>query len=127
MLLERALIKIVNQRCAVMFLNDVDDALVESMLEREIDPFFHMRDDDQCAHRWRQIIVRISLEAHVLGEIFRLHQFADVMEIRADAAERRIGADRFRGGFGQVGHDKAVMIRARRFDCHATQERMIEI
>ena len=97
------------------------------MLQREIHAFFHMRNDDQCAHRWRQIIMRISLEAHILGEVFRLHQFADVMKIRADAAERRIRADGFRRGFGEVGHDKAVMIRARRFDCHSTQQRVIEI
>jgi len=39
--------------------------------------------------------VRVAFEAHVFGEIFRLHQFADVMKIRTDTAERRVCADRF--------------------------------
>jgi hypothetical protein len=29
-----------------MFLNNVDDALMEVVLQREIDAFFDMRDDD---------------------------------------------------------------------------------
>ena len=66
-------VEIVNQRSAVVLLNDVDDVLIEFVFESEIDPFFDVRDDDQCAHRRRQVLVRISLEAHVFGEIIRLH------------------------------------------------------
>jgi hypothetical protein len=29
-----------------MFLNDVDDALIEPVLQREIDAFFYVRNDD---------------------------------------------------------------------------------
>jgi hypothetical protein len=54
--------------------------------------------------------VGISLEAHILREVFRFHQFADVMKIRADAAEGCIRVDGFRRGFGQIGHDKAMVI-----------------
>ena len=79
------------------------------------------------AHGRRQIVVRIALEVHVLGEIFRLHQLADVVEIGADTAKRRVGADRFSGGFGQIRDDETVMISAGRFDRHPPQERVIQI
>ena len=69
----------------------------------------------------------ISLEAHIFREVFRLHQFADVMKVRADAAKGRIRADGFRRGFGEIGYDKAVMVRARCFDRHSAQQRVIKI
>src|SRR6476660_9083353 len=72
------------------------------MLEREIHTLFNVRDDDQCAHRWRQIVMGISLEAHILREVFGFHQFADVMKIRTDAAEGRIRADGFRRSIGDA-------------------------
>ncbi len=81
LLLDGPLIKIINERRAVMFLNDVDDPLIEPVFQREINAFLDVRDDNKRAHRRREIIVRISLEVHVLGEIFRLHQFADVVKI----------------------------------------------
>ena len=112
MLLKRALIKITDKRRAVMFLDDVDDALVQPVFQSEIDAFLHMRDDDQRTHRRREVIVRVAFEAHVLGEVFRLHQFADVVEIGADAAERCVCADRLRRSFGEIRHDQAVMISA---------------
>src|SRR5207249_7707713 len=80
-----------------------------------------MRDDDQGAHRWREIIVWIAFKAHVLGEVFRFHQLTDIVKIRADAAECRICADRFRGGFSEIGHDQAVMISARRSEEHTSE------
>src|SRR5207245_11695822 len=46
MLLKRALIKIADQLCAVMLLDNIDDALVQPVLEREIHAFLHVRDDD---------------------------------------------------------------------------------
>ncbi len=79
------------------------------------------------AHRRREIVVRVALEVHVLGEVFRLHQFADIVKIRTDAAERGIRADRFRGGFCEIRDDEAVVIGARRFDRHPAQQRMIQI
>jgi hypothetical protein len=94
-----------------MLLDYVDDLRIELVLERQIHPLLHMRDDYQCAHRRRQLVVRIVAGAHVLGEIFRLHQFADIMEISADSAQCRIGPDGFRGRLGEVGHGQAVVVR----------------
>ena len=69
--------------------------------------------------------MRIAFKAHVLCKVLRFHQFTDVVEISADAAERRVRADRFRGSFGEIGHHEAMMISARRFDGHASQQRMV--
>ena len=110
-----------------MLLDDVDDLLVESMFEREIHAFLDVRDNDERAHRRREIVVRIALEVHVLGEIIRLHQLADIVEIGADATKSRVRANRFRGGLGEVRDDKTVMIGAGRFDRHPAQERVIQV
>ena len=104
-----------------MLLNDIDNVLVELMLERKIDTFLHVRHDDERAHRRGEIVVRVALEAHVFGEVFRLHQFADIMKIGADTAERRVCAGRFGRGLGEIRDDKAMMIGARRFDGHAAE------
>ena len=127
LLLHRALVEIINERCAVMFLDDVDHALIEFVFERKIDALFHVSEDDQRAHCRRKIIVRIALEVHVFGEVFRLHQFADVVEIGTDTTKRGVRADLLRGRLGQVRHDQTVMVRARRLDGHATQQRMVQV
>ena len=44
-LLERAVVEIAHERCAMMLLNDIDNALIQPVLEREIHAFFHVRDD----------------------------------------------------------------------------------
>ena len=69
-----------------MLLDGVDDLLFQPVLEREVDAFLHVRDDDERAHGRREVVVRIAPEVHVLGEIFRLHDLADVVEVGADAA-----------------------------------------
>ncbi len=103
-----------------MFLNNIDDALVQFVFEREINPFLHVRDNDQRTHCRGQILVRVALEAHVFGEIVGLHQFPDIVKISTDAAESSVSADRFRRSFGQVRDHQAVVIGARRFDGHAS-------
>ena len=126
-LLQRALIKITDDRSAVMFLNDIDDALIQFVFESEINPFLDVRHDDQCAHRWRKLVVRIPLKAHVFGEVFRFHELADVVEVRTDTAKRGVGADCLGRCFSQVGHDQAVVVSPGRFDGHPSQQRMVKI
>ena len=79
------------------------------------------------AHRRREIVVRVALVIHVLGEIFRLHQFADVVKIGAHATERGVGPNRFRSCFRKIRDDKTVVICARRFNRHPAQERMVQV
>ena len=71
--------------------------------------------------------MRIAPEVHVFGKVFRFHQFPDVMKIGADAAKRRVRADGFRGRFGKIRHDQAVMVSAWGLDCHAAQQWMVQI
>ncbi len=127
LLLQGALIEVIDQRSAVVFLDNVGDAVVELVLEGEIHAFLHVRNDDQGAHRRSEIVVRIPLKIHVLGEIIGLHQFADIVEIGANAAERCVGADRFGRGLGEIRHDQAMVISARRLDRHAAEKRVVQI
>ena len=87
LLLKSALIKVGNQRRAVMLLDDVHDLGIELVLEREVHALLHVSDDDQRAHRRSQFIMRVVTRAHVFGEVFRLHELADVMKIGADATQ----------------------------------------
>ena len=111
----------------MVFLDDVDDVLIEFMFEGKIDALLHVRHDDERAHRWGEIVMRVALEAHVFCKVFRLHQFADVVEIRADTTERGVGADRFGGGLGQVRDDQTVMVGPRRLDGHSPEQRVIQV
>src|SRR5215831_16451812 len=110
-----------------MFLDDVDNLAVQTVFKREIDPFLYVGNDDERAHGWREIVVRIALKIHVLGVILRLYQLADVMEVGADSAKGRVCADGFGSGFGQIGDDEAMVIGARSFDCHSSKKRMVEV
>src|SRR6266496_5442944 len=49
------------------------------------------------------------------------------MKISADAAERRVCTNRFRGCFSEIRYDQTVMISARRLDGHTAQQRMVKI
>ena len=69
----------------------------------------------------------LRLAPHVFGEVLGLHEFADVVEIRADAADGGVGADGFGGGFGEVRDDEAVVVGAGRLDRQALEQRMIQV
>ena len=81
-------------------------SLVELVLEREIDALLDVGDDDQRAHGRREIIVRVPPGAHIFGEIFGLHQFADIVKISANPAHRRICSNDLRRGLGQIRDDE---------------------
>jgi len=110
-----------------MLLDDVDDPVIEPIFEGEVHAFFDVRNNNERAHRGSEVVVWIPLEVHVFGEVFRLHQFAYVMKLRADAAEGRIRADGFRRGLCEIGYNQAVVIRARCLDGHSAQQRVIKI
>ena len=126
-LLQGALVEETDERVAVVLADDIDHAVVQFVFQRQIDTFFDVRNDDERTHGWREVVVRIDAARHVLGEIFRLHEFADVVEIRANAADGGVRTDGFRAGFGEVGHGKAVMVGAGRFKRHALEQRMVEV
>jgi len=126
-LLQGALVEVIDKRSPVMLLNDIDDLLVKSVFECEVNAFLYVGNDDERAHRRGEVVVRIALEVHVLGEIIGFHQLADIVEVRTDAAKSGVGADCFGGRLGEVRDHKAMMIGAGRLDGHPAQERMIQV
>ena len=122
-----AVVKEAHRRVPVVLADDIDHQVVEFVFQSEVDAFLHVRNNDERTHGRREIVVRIDPAGRVLGEIFRLHHFADIVEVGADAANRRIRPDRFGAGFGEVGHGEAVMVSAGRFEGHALEQRVIEI
>ena len=127
LLLERAFVKIPHLRSAVMLLDDIDNALVELVFEREINALLHMGHDDQCAHGRGEFAVGILADAHVFGEILGLHELADVVKVGADARHRGIRPDGLGGGFGEVGDDEAVVVGAGCLDGQALEQRVVQI
>jgi hypothetical protein len=71
-----------------------------------------MRDNDQCAHGRRQFIVRVVARAHVFGEVFRLHELANVMEIRRGSVEVGAYGCRRLGEFATARRDEVPTLRA---------------
>ena len=127
LLLQRAFVKIVNLRRAVVLLDDVDDLQIQPVLEREIHALFDMRDDDQRAHGRREFVVRVAVAPHVFGEIVGLHELADVVEIRAHPAHCGVGPDGLGRGLGEIRHHQAVVIRPRRLDGQALEQRVVQV
>ena len=52
------------------------------VFQGEIHTLFDVSDDDQGAHRRREVIVRIAPMPHVLREVFRLMQLPDIVKQR---------------------------------------------
>ncbi len=127
LLLEGALVKVTDHGGAMVLLDDIDDALVELVFERQVHAFLHVGDDDERAHRRRQLVVRIAARAHIFGEILRFHKFTNVVKIRANPAYRGICADDLRCGLREVCHHQRVMVSARRLDGQAPEQRVIEV
>ncbi len=86
-----------------------------------------MGDDDEGAHGRGEVVVRVFAVVGVLGEILRLHELADVVEIRAHAADRGIRADGFGGGLGEVRDGEAVVVGAGGFHAQAFEHGVVEV
>ena len=112
----------------MVFLDHLDDTRVELVLHRQVDPIFHMRDDDQRTHRRGQGVMRIfPVFMLVLDEVSRLFQLPYIVEIGADPAHRGVRADRFRGGFRQRGYHQAVMESARSLKLHLLEQLVVQV
>ena len=79
-----------------MHRDHIDALLRQLLLSSENDHFLDMRHDNELRHRWTQLIMNRLVLAHVLGEILRLVDLADVVVIRSDAGQENIPADRLR-------------------------------
>ena len=71
--------------------------------------------------------MRVLTRTHVLREILRLHEFADVMKIGANPSKRRVRSHHLGSFFSQVGDSQAMMISARRLQAETLEQGMVEI
>ena len=110
-----------------MLADDVGDLAVEFVFQRQIDALFHMGDDDERAHRRRQVVVGVVARMHVFREIFGLHEFADIVEVGADPAEGGVRPDGLRSRFRQVRHGEAVVVGAGGLHAQALEKRMVQV
>ena len=90
-------------------------------------PLLDVRDEDQRAHRRGEVVVRVPVGTHVLREILRLHELADVVKIRARPAHAGVRADAFGRRLGQPGHGLAVLVGAGRIQREPHEQRMIQV
>ena len=73
------------------------------------------------------IVVRIAAVPHVLGEILRLMQLTDIVEVTADPRHRGIGADRLARRFRQRRDHERMLVGTGGLEHHQLQQRVIEI
>ncbi len=119
-------VEILDQRGAVMLLDEIDDRPGQAVLLGQGDAVLDMADDDQRAQGRFEVVVAV-FAGLVLDEIVRLEHLADVVEIAADADQQRIGADGLRGRFGQGRHRHAVRVRSRGAPHQFLQQRMAAV
>ena len=110
-----------------MLLDDVYHVAVQLVFQREGDAFFHMGDDDEGAHGGGEVVVRVAVVPHIFGEVFGLHEFADVVEVAAHARHCGVCADGLARCLGEVRDGEAVLESAGGFEGHAPEERVIEV
>jgi len=116
LLLEGALVEEGDFGSAMVLLDDIDDFLMESVMEGEIDAFFDMGEDDEGAHGGGEFVVGVAIVAHIFGEIIGFHEFTDIVKIGTSAAHCGVSADGFGGGFGEISDEKTMMISSWGFD-----------
>jgi len=116
LLLESALVEEGDLGSAMVLLDDIDDFLMESVMEGEIDAFFDMGENDEGAHGGGEFVVGVAIVAHIFGEIIGFHEFSDIVKIGTSAAHCGVSADGFGGGFGEISDEKTMMISSWGFD-----------
>ena len=92
-----------------------------------LEPFAHVVTNDLSTRAGFELVVRISPLCLILDEVLWLGDFADVVVVRADSSEERVGADRARCRFGEVGDGNRVRIGSRRLETQPLHQRPIEV
>ncbi len=93
-------IEVLDQRRAVVLLDQVDDPLGQVVLSAQVDAVLDVADDDQRAHRRGQVGVPVGCTRLVLDEIVGLEHLADVVEVGPDAHQQGMGPDPLGGPLG---------------------------
>ena len=79
------MVEVLDQRRAVVLLDQVDDRLGQVVLPAQVDAVLDVADDDQRAHRRGELGVAVGRTDLVLDEVVRLEHLADVVKIGPDA------------------------------------------
>ena len=97
----------------MVLLDQVDDRLGQMVLPAQVDAVLDVADDDQRAHRRRELGVPAGRTDLVLDEVMGLEHLADVVKISPDADQQGIGPDAFGRRLGDGADRDRVVVRAR--------------
>jgi hypothetical protein len=122
----RKLIEVLHDARAVMRGDHLADHRRKVVTLREREPVADVGGDDAGGHQRIELVVRVRAGL-VLDEAGGVSHLADVVVVRADTRDKRIGPDNFSRTLGKVRNEKRVVIRARRPQQELSEERMIRI
>ena len=94
---------------------------------RELEPFAHVVADDGGAGVRLERVVKIAAARLVLDKVLRPGQLADIVVVRADARQHRVGPDRAAGRLGQIGDRDRVGVGPRRLEAQPLQQWPVQI
>ena len=120
-----AAVEVLDQRCAVVLLDEVDDRMRQRVLTGQIDAILDVGNDHQRAHRGLERLVPVPFGSLVLDEVRRLEHLADVVEVGPHADEQPIAADRLGGSLGNRGDVDRVVVGSGRSADELLQQRML--
>ena len=119
-------VKVIDDGRPVVLLDHLLDLLAKPEFVRKLDPLFHVREDDECAHVRRQSVMGILKTAPVFDVIMGHLQFADVMVVRRDPCQNGVRSYALGSGLGEVSHDDAVVVCSWGFDHHLPEQRVFQ-
>ena len=105
----RFLEEIMQRPRAVMLRDKIDDPLRQAHFLCELHAVSHVADDDLCALRGLEPVVRVLAEL-VFDKVFRSGRFPDVVIKCADAGQQRVSADDSAGFFGKLADGVRMLI-----------------
>ena len=121
------MIKITDERCAMMLRNEIDDLLRKLVFAREIDAILHMRNNQQRADGRLQALVSQLCFRRVLNEIFRLSSLSKIMVEHARADEPRVRANGIGCRFCEEPDLQRMSECAGRFELNELQSGLVHV
>ena len=106
--------------------DDILNLLGQAVLLGHDEAVAGVRGDDGGAHVGVGVLVGVVADL-VFLEVQGPLELADVVEIRARAGQQGIAAHGLGGGLGEVGHDDAVVVGARRLNEQAAQQGVVGV
>ena len=105
-------VEIVGAARAMVGADEVDDALGDVVLVRQLDAVSHVRDDDFGTFGIGEVVMRTVSAMLVFSEIHRILDFPDVVIQGTRPRQKRVAADFVEHFFAQVGDLDGMLERA---------------